>query len=100
VWYVIHAIDRENSLAARRTARPDHLRRLQALQACGRLLTAGPLPAIDAEEPGPAGFTGSLVIARFGSLQEARAWAAADPYLEAGVFERADVYPFRRVLPE
>ena len=79
--------------------RARHLARLQALKDEGRLLVAGPCPAIDAEDPGPAGFSGSIVIARFDSLDDARAWAQADPYLEAGVYARVDVRPFRHVLP-
>ncbi len=96
---MIHGIDRPNSLPARQLARPAHLARLEALRDSGRLKLAGPLPAIDAEDPGPAGFTGSLVVAEFASLGEARAWADADPYLEAGAYERVDVRPFRHVLP-
>ena len=80
-------------------ARPAHLARLESLRDAGRLKLAGPLPAIDAEDPGPAGFTGSLVVAEFGSLAEARAWADSDPYLAAGVYARVDVHPFRLVLP-
>jgi hypothetical protein len=91
--------ERENALAARLAARPAHLARLQALVDAGRLKLAGPLPALDAEDPGPAGFTGSLVVAEFGSLAEARAWADAEPYLAAGVFAKIDVRPFRPVLP-
>ena len=79
--------------------RIEHLQRLVALRDEGRLLLAGPCPAIDAEDPGPAGFSGSLVIAEFPSLEDARAWADADPYVEAGVYERVEVRPFRRVLP-
>lgn len=96
---MIHGIDRPNSLQARLQARPAHLARLEALRDAGRLKLAGPLPAIDAEDPGPAGFTGSLVVAEFASLVEARAWADADPYLDAGAYERVDVRPFRHVLP-
>lgn len=99
MWYMIHGIDREHSLAARLAARPAHLARLQALADAGRLRLAGPLPAIDAEDPGPAGFTGSLVVAEFEDLAAARAWADADPYLEAGAYARVDVRPFRPVLP-
>lgn len=99
MWYMIHGIDREHSLAARQAARPAHLARLQALADAGRLRLAGPLPAIDAEDPGPAGFTGSLVVAEFEDLAAARAWADADPYLEAGAYARVDVRPFRPVLP-
>jgi uncharacterized protein YciI len=99
LWYLIKAQDRENSLAARMAARPLHLARLEALKDEGRLLTAGPLPAIDAEEPGPAGFLGSAVIARFASLEAARSWADADPYVDAGVYASVEVFPFKRVLP-
>lgn len=99
MWYVIHGIDRINSLADRQATRPAHLARLESLRDAARLKLAGPLPAIDAQDPGPAGFIGSLVVAEFGSLAEARAWADADPYLAAGVYERVDVYPFRLVLP-
>lgn len=99
MWYVIHGIDGEGSLPARQAARPAHLARLQALCDAGRLRLAGPLPAIDAEDPGPAGFTGSLVVAEFASLEAARAWAEADPYVAAGVHARVDVQPFRHVLP-
>jgi uncharacterized protein YciI len=99
MWYAIHGIDHPNSLARRLAARPAHLARLEALRDAGRLLLAGPLPAIDAEDPGPAGFTGSLVVAEFPDLDAARAWAGADPYLDAGVYARVEVYPFRKVLP-
>jgi uncharacterized protein len=99
MWYLIHGIDQANSLAARKQARPAHLARLESLRDAGRLLLAGPLPAIDAEDPGPAGFTGSIMVAEFGSLDEARAWAGEDPYVAAGVYARVDVSPFRRVLP-
>lgn len=99
MWYAIIGTDRENSLAARLESRPAHLARLQALAAEGRLKLAGPLPAIDAEDPGPAGFTGSLVVAEFPDLAAARAWAEADPYLAAGVYVRVEVRPFRPVLP-
>ena len=99
MWYAIIGTDRENSLAARLESRPAHLARLQALAAEGRLKLAGPLPAIDAEDPGPAGFTGSLVVAEFPDLAAARDWAEADPYLAAGVYVRVEVRPFRPVLP-
>lgn len=99
MWYVIKGTDRADSLAARREARPRHLARLQALADAGRLKLAGPLPALDAEDPGPAGFTGSLVVAEFADLAEARAWADADPYLEAGAYASVEVWPFRQVLP-
>lgn len=99
MWYMIHARDVPDSLKKRLAARPDHLARLNALRDAGRLLLAGPLPAIDAEDPGPAGFTGSLVVARFESLEAAKAWAAEDPYVKAGAYESADVQPFKPVLP-
>ncbi|GAB6197222.1 YciI family protein [Lysobacter xanthus] len=99
MWYVIDARDGADVLQRRLEARPRHLERLHALRDAGRLLLAGPCPAIDAEDPGPAGFTGSVVIAEFDSLEAARAWAAADPYVEAGVYATVDVRPFRRVLP-
>lgn len=99
MYYAIIAQDREDSLEARLAARPAHLERLQRLQAEGRLLLAGPLPAIDSEDPGPAGFTGSLVVGEFADLAAARAWADADPYLKAGVYERVSVKPFKKVLP-
>jgi uncharacterized protein YciI len=100
MWYVIYSRDRENSLEARLAARPAHVARIQALLAEGRLLLAGPRPAIDAADPGPAGFLGSLVVARFDSLDQARAWADADPYVDAGVYESHEVTPFNRVLPK
>jgi uncharacterized protein YciI len=99
MWYAIHARDGEDSLEKRRSARPAHIARLRELNGQGRLLTAGPLPAIDSEDPGPAGFAGSLVIAKFPSLDAARSWAEADPYVEAGVYARVDVFPFKRVMP-
>ncbi|WP_026802420.1 YciI family protein [Arenimonas oryziterrae] len=99
MWYAIIGSDTENSLAARKAARPAHLARLEALRDAGRLRLAGPFPAIDAEDPGPAGFSGSLIVAEFPSLEEARAWAGADPYMAAGVYDRVDVRPFRHVLP-
>lgn len=91
--------DAPNSLAQRLAVRPQHLARLQALVEAGRLLLAGPLPAIDSPDPGPAGFSGSLIVASFDSLEAARAWAEADPYLAAGVYTEVDVRPFKRVLP-
>jgi uncharacterized protein YciI len=97
--YAILAEDRPDTLAQRLAARPDHLRRLEALQAEGRLLLAGPHPAIDSPDPGPAGFTGSLVVAEFPDLEAARAWAAADPYVRAGVYGPVQVKPFRKVFP-
>lgn len=99
MWYVIEGHDGEGVLAQRQAARPDHLARLVALRDAGRLLLAGPCPAIDAEDPGPAGFSGSVVVAEFDSLEAARAWADADPYVAAGVYLRTDVRPFRKVLP-
>ena len=99
MWYAIEGHDGEGVLERRLAARAAHLARLQALLDDGRLLLAGPCPAIDAEDPGPAGFSGSIVIAEFESLAEARAWADADPYIEAGVYARVDVRPFRKVLP-
>ena len=99
MWYVIEGFDGADVLPGRIAARPDHLARLTALRDDGRLLLAGPCPAIAAEDPGPAGFSGSVVIAEFESLEQARAWADADPYVAAGVYERTEVRPFRRVLP-
>ena len=96
--YAIIATDREGSLENRLAARPRHLERLQALRDAGRLLIAGPHPAIDAEDPGPAGFSGSLVVAEFDSLDEARSWANADPYMDAGVYADVVVKPFKRVF--
>ena len=97
--YSIYARDHENSLPARLQARPAHLERLNELLQQGRLLVAGPLPAVDSEDPGPAGFTGSLVIAEFDSLEDATAWANADPYVSAGVYAEVEVKPYRKVLP-
>nr|WP_278986167.1 YciI family protein [Plesiomonas shigelloides] len=97
--YVIFAEDHPNSLAARLHARPAHLARLQALAAQQRLIIAGPTPAIDSVDPSDAGFTGSTVIAEFPSLEEAKQWAEADPYVAAGVYRQVTVKPFRRVLP-
>lgn len=99
MYYMIYAQDRENSLEARLQARPEHLARLQQLTSEGRLLVAGPTPSIDAEDPGPAGFSGSLVIAEFSSLEEAQAWADVDPYIAAGVYEKVTVKPYKKVLP-
>ena len=99
MWYVIEGHDGEQVLAARMQARAAHLERLKALLDEGRLLLAGPCPAIDAEDPGEAGFSGSVVIASFDDLAAARAWADADPYVAASVYHRVDVRPFRKVLP-
>lgn len=97
--YSIIAEDVDDSLEKRKTARPAHLERLQSLQIEGRLVLAGPNPAIDAEDPGPNGFTGSVVIAEFPSLEDAKKWADADPYIEAGVYASVNVKPFKHVLP-
>ena len=99
MWYAIEGYDDADVLERRLAARPAHLERLLALRDAGRLLLAGPCPAIDAEDPGAAGFTGSIVVAEFDSLDAARAWADADPYVDAGVYARVDVRPFRPVLP-
>lgn len=97
--YSIVAEDTENSLEKRLAARPEHLERLQSLVAEGRLIVAGPNPAIDSEDPGPAGFSGSIIVAEFDSLEAAQAWADADPYISAGVYASATVKPFKHVLP-
>jgi len=97
--YAIQGMDVENSLESRLAARPAHLDRLTRLQQEGRLVLAGPLPAIDSPNPGPAGFSGSLIVAEFGSLEEARAWAEGDPYVATGVYREVSVLPFKKVLP-
>ena len=99
MWYLILGTDVANSLENRMAARPAHLTRLQALADVGRLKIAGPMPAIDSENPGAAGFTGSVIIASFENLQQAQAWALDDPYLEAGVYAKVEVRPFKLVLP-
>lgn len=99
MWYAIISEDLEGSLEKRLAARPDHLARLTALVDEGRLLVAGPHPAVDSPEPGPAGFTGSLVVAEFESQENAQAWADADPYVSAGVYGQVTVKPYIRVLP-
>ena len=99
MWYAITGHDNPASLQARLANRPAHLARLHHLQEQGRLLLAGPFPAIDAEDPGPAGFSGSLIVAEFNDLAAAQAWADADPYLGAGVYREVEVRPFRKVLP-
>ena len=99
MWYAIEGHDGDDVLALRQQARAQHLARLTELRDAGRLLLAGPCPAIDAEDPGPAGFSGSIVIAEFDSLPDAQAWADADPYVSAGVYRRVDVRPFKLVLP-
>lgn len=97
--FMIIGQDVDNSLEKRMQARPAHLERLQALQAQGRVLIAGPNPAIESEDPGEAGFTGSLIVAEFDSLAEARRWADADPYMAAGVYASVEVKPFKKVFP-
>jgi uncharacterized protein YciI len=97
MFYVIIGSDNEDSLQRRQGARPDHIRRLEELRNEGRLLTAGPTPAIDSEDPGTAGFSGSVIIAEFESLEAARAWADADPYVAAGVYSGVTVKPYKRV---
>ena len=97
--YAIVGEDAPGSLDKRLAARPDHLERLNKLKDEGRLLLAGPFPAIDSPDPGPAGFSGSLIVAAFDSLEAAQSWADADPYVAAGVYARVTVKPFKRVLP-
>lgn len=97
--YAIISEDISNSLEKRKLARPAHLARLQQLNDEGRLLVAGPHPAIDNNDPGDAGFTGSLVIAEFESLEHAKSWADADPYVAAGIYAKVVVKPFKKVLP-
>ena len=97
--YAILGEDAPGSLAKRLAARPAHLERLKELQEAGRLVLAGPCPAIDSPDPGPAGFSGSVIVAEFPSLADARAWADADPYVAAGVYGTVTVKPFKKVLP-
>lgn len=99
MWYAVISEDHDGTLDKRLSVRPEHVARLEALRDEGRLLVAGPHPAIDSPDPGPAGFTGSLVIVDFPSLEAAREWANDDPYLSAGVYSRVTVKPFNRVLP-
>ncbi len=99
LFYAIVGEDVTGSLEKRLAARPDHLARLDELKNEGRLLLAGPFPAIDSPDPGPAGFSGSLIVAAFASLEAAQAWADADPYVAAGVYAKVSVRPFKRVLP-
>lgn len=99
MWYAIFGQDVANSLDKRKPVRTAHLARLQALQDEGRLLLAGPFPAVDADDPGVAGFTGSLIVAEFPSLQAAQAWADDDPYVAAGVYQHKTVRPFKKVFP-
>lgn len=97
--YAIIAQDNDNSLEQRLASRPAHLERLQQLKDQRRLILAGPHPAIDSEDPGPAGFSGSLIVAEFASLEDARQWADADPYVAAGVYQSVTVKPFKKVFP-
>jgi uncharacterized protein YciI len=97
--YVIIGEDTPGTLDQRLAARPEHVARLQALQADGRLILAGPCPAIDSPDPGPAGFSGSVIVAEFASLTEAQTWADADPYVAAGVYAKVTIKPFKKVLP-
>ena len=99
MFYAIVGQDVPDSLDKRLAARPAHLERLHALQQAGRLLLAGPFPVIDSNDPGPAGFSGSLIVAEFESLAAARTWADADPYVAAGVYASVSVKPFKKVLP-
>lgn len=99
MWYAIIAEDAPNSLALRLSARPAHLDRLKALQDAGRLLLAGPFPAIDSSDPGPTGYTGSLIIAEFDCLEQAIDWANSDPFVKNGVYQHVSVKPFRKTLP-
>jgi len=99
MWYAVISEDREGTLDKRLATRPEHLARLTALRDEGRLLIAGPHPAVDSPDPGAAGFTGSLVVAEFDSLEDAKAWADDDPYMAAGVYGKVTVKPFNRVLP-
>ena len=99
MWYAVISEDYEGSLENRLAARPDHVARLQALTKEGRLLIAGPHPAVDSVDPGPAGFTGSLVVVEFDSLDDAKSWADEDPYVAAGVYRKVTVKPFIPVLP-
>lgn len=99
MFYAIVGQDVSNSLDLRLAARPAHLERLHALQQAGRLLLAGPFPSIDSNDPGAAGFTGSLIVAEFDTLSAAQTWADADPYVAAGIYAHVDVKPFKKVLP-
>lgn len=97
--YAVIGTDNPDSLPRRLAARPDHLARLNELKSAGRLVLAGPFPAIDSEDPGPAGFSGSLIVAEFESLEAAQQWADADPYIKAGVYSHVTVKPFKKTLP-
>lgn len=99
MFYALICEDKPGTLEQRLAARPEHLARLQELQNQGRLLLAGPHPAIESDNPGEAGFTGSLVVAEFASQAEAQTWADADPYVAAGVYQRVTIKPFKKVLP-
>jgi len=99
MFYLIYSEDVKNSLEKRLSVREHHIARLTALQNEGRLLVAGPCPAIDSNDPGEAGFTGSLIIAEFENLEQAQIWADADPYIAAGVYEKVTVKPYKKVLP-
>ena len=99
MWFAVIAQDHPGSLDKRLAARGEHLERLNQLQAEGRLLLAGPFPAIESENPGPAGFTGSLIIAEFPTQADAHRWADADPYVAAGVYANVEIKPFRKTLP-
>ncbi|PKH87800.1 YciI family protein [Colwellia sp. Bg11-28] len=99
MFYVIYSEDVENSLSLRLSVRDKHIGRLKDLQAQGKLLLAGPCPAIDSEDPGEAGFTGSLIVAEFDSLAAAQTWADEDPYISAGVYKKVTVKPYKKVLP-
>ena len=99
MFYVIYSEDVENSLSLRLSVREQHIERLKTLQAQGRLLLAGPCPAIDSENPGDAGFTGSLIVAEFNNLAAAKSWADQDPYISAGVYKKVTVKPYKKVLP-
>jgi uncharacterized protein len=99
MWYAIVAEDVPNSLEKRMNARPEHLARLQILQNEGRLLLAGPFPAIDSIDPGPTGYTGSLIVAEFADLETAQSWAMDDPFMSSGVYATVSVRPFRKTLP-
>lgn len=100
MWYAIIADDMPNSLEKRLKARPDHLARLNTLQDAGRLFVAGPFPAIDSNDPGEAGFSGSLIIAEFDNLDKAKSWANEDPYVTAGVYANVTVKPFKKTFPK
>lgn len=99
MWYVIYAKYRENSSETRLRVREEHLARMRLLVDQGRVLTAGPMPAIDSEEPGPAGFVGSMIIAEFSSLDEAKRWVSEDVYVASGVWESSEVHPFVQIFP-